>query len=36
METIFKLGVAWIFVTYYLVFLQTRFFGHLVVSVGLF
>jgi hypothetical protein len=36
METIFKLGVAWIFVTYYLVFLQIRFFSYLVVSAGAF
>jgi hypothetical protein len=36
METTFKLGVAWIFVTYYLVYMQTRFFGYLVVSVGAF
>ena len=36
METIFKLGIGWIFVSYYLVYLQTRFWGYLLVSLGAF
>ena len=36
MALIFQIGVAWLFCTYYLVFLQTRFYGHLLVSLAAF
>jgi hypothetical protein len=34
MDLLFKIGVAWIFVSYYLIYVQTKFYGYLIVATG--
>ena len=34
MESIIKLGVAWLFLVYYFLYLQTNYYGYLAVSLG--
>ncbi len=34
MGMLFKLGVAWLFLSYYFIYLQTNVYGYLVVSIG--
>ena len=34
MDILFKIGVAWIFLTYYFIYFQTGAYGHLMISLG--